>query len=63
MKKELADKIEEVMDLVDRGVLSSVDEVMDEFEGYNINMTLLRSIVDEEFEEGFSDRWEELKEL
>ena len=63
MKKELAKKIEEVMDLVDRGVLSSVDEVMDEFEGYNINMTLLRSIVDEEFEEGFSDRWEELKEL
>jgi hypothetical protein len=63
MKKKLADKIEEVMDLVDRGELSSVDEVMDEFEGYNINMTLLRSIVDEEFEEGFSDRWEELKEL
>lgn len=63
MKKKLADKIEEVMDLVDRGDLSSVDEVMDEFEGYNINMTLLRSIVDEEFEEGFSDRWEELKEL
>jgi len=61
-KINLADKVEIVFDLVDRGDLNSPEEVVAEFEGYNIDRGLLEEIVREEFEEGFSERWEELVE-
>jgi hypothetical protein len=62
-KVELAVKIEEVFDLVDRGALNSAEEVIAQFEGYNVDKNLLTEIVNEEFEEGYSERWEELVEL
>lgn len=62
-KINLADKVEIVFDLVDRGELNSPEEVVAEFEGYKVDKGLLEKIVREEFEEGFSERWEELVEL
>jgi len=62
-KINLADKVEIVFDLVDRGELNSPEEVVAEFEGYKVDKGLLEEIVREEFEEGFSERWEELVEL
>jgi hypothetical protein len=63
-KVELADKIEEVFDLVDRGVLNSSEEVIAQFEGYNVDKNLLTELVKEEFGEGSTERfWDELEEL
>jgi hypothetical protein len=63
-KIELADKIEEVFDLVDRGVLNSSEEVIAQFEGYNVDKNLLTELVKEEFGEGSTERfWDELEEL
>lgn len=60
MDKISAEKIEHVFDLVDRGVLNSVDEVMGEFAECDVDKALLRKIVEEEFEMGYSDKWETL---
>ena len=62
-KLDLWDKVDIVFDLVDRGELNSPEEVVAEFEGYKVDKGLLEEIVREEFEEGFSERWEELVEL
>jgi hypothetical protein len=62
-KVELAVKIEEVFDLVERGEFNSPEEVIAQFEGYNVDKDLLTEIVNEEFTEGYSERWEELEEL
>jgi len=63
-KVELAVKIEEVFDLVDRGVLNSSEEVIAQFEGYNVDKELLTELVKEEFGEGSTERfWDELEEL
>lgn len=59
-KKPLADQIEHVMDLFNAGFITDSEDALDYFKGYNINMKLLKSILDEEFEEGYSDRWEKL---
>ena len=58
-KVELADKIENIMNLVDRGELklNSAEDVIAQFEGYNINIDLLKEIVNEEFEEGYRVSW------
>ena len=62
-KLNLAEKIELVMDLVERGEINSPEEAREEFAGYKIDFSLLDEILREEFEEGFSERWEELVEL
>lgn len=62
-KLNLAEKIELVMDLVERGEINSPEEARKEFAGYKIDFSLLDEILREEFEEGFSERWEELVEL
>ena len=62
-KLDLWDKVDIVFDLVDRGELNSPEEVVAEFEGYKVDKGLLEEIVREEFEEGYSERWEELVEL
>jgi hypothetical protein len=58
-KVELADKIENIMNLVDRGELklNSAEDVITQFEGYNINIDLLKEIVNEEFDEGYRVSW------
>jgi hypothetical protein len=62
-KMPLADKIEEVFDMVDRGEINTPEEVIAQFDGYNVDRELLKSIVDEEFTSGGSERWGELKDL
>ena len=62
-KLNLAEKIELVMDLVERGEINSPEEAREEFAGYKIDFSLLDEILREEFEEGFSERWEEIVEL
>ena len=62
-KLNLAEKVELVMDLVERGDICDADEAREEFAGYKIDFSLLDEILKEEFEEGFSERWEELVEL
>ena len=59
-KLKLAEKIELVMDLVERGEINTAGEARKEFAGYKIDFSLLDEILKEEFEEGFSERWEEL---
>jgi len=48
------------MDLVERGEINTAGEARKEFAGYKIDFSLLDEILKEEFEEGFSERWEEL---
>jgi hypothetical protein len=63
--KDISEVIDYVCDLIDRGDVNSVEEGVCEFEkcGLNVDMKLVRECLDEEFEEGYCDRWEEVEVL
>ena len=57
--------IESVCDEIDRGGVNSVEDGVSKFEdcGLKLNMDLVRECLEEEFEEGFSELWEEVEVL
>ena len=65
MMRDICDVIENVCDEIDRGGVNSVEDGVYEFEkcSLNVDMKLVRECLEEEFEEGFSEKWEEVEVL
>tara|TARA_R100000030_G_scaffold79817_1_gene62705 strand:+ start:128 stop:325 length:198 start_codon:yes stop_codon:yes gene_type:complete len=60
--RDISEVIDSVCDEIDRGVVNSVEDGVIKFEecGLKLNMDLVRECLEEEFEEGFSELWNEV---
>ena len=63
--RDISEIIENVCDYIDRGIVNSVEDGIEEFKkcGFKLNMDLVRECLEEEFEEGYSELWEEVEVL
>jgi len=63
--RDISEIIENVCDNIDRGIVNSVSDGIEEFKkcGLKLNMDLVRECLEEEFEEGYSELWEEVEVL
>jgi len=63
--RDISEIIENVCDYIDRGIVNSVEDGIEEFKkcDFKLNMDLVRKCLEEEFEEGYSELWEEVEVL
>jgi len=65
--KDISKVIEFVCDSIDRGDINTVKEALEAFAEFpvsaKVDMEFVEKCLEEEFEEGFSENWELVREL
>jgi hypothetical protein len=61
-KFDISEHIEYVMDLIEKGKITNVEEGLVMFEGLKVDMELVKKCLEEELNGGCSENWEWVEE-